>query len=65
MEKQSYRKQTGAKIDSETYRMIKALAIIQNRTIGEVIDDALREYLAENMPIERTKWPKNYKRHQT
>ena len=55
MEKPTYRKQFGAKIDSELYRMVKALAIIQNRPIGEVIDDALREYLAENMPMRRMK----------
>jgi len=55
METEPYRKQTGAKIDSELYRMVKALAIIQNRPIGEVIDDALREYLAENMPMRRMK----------
>ena len=40
------RKQVGALIDEQLYRQAKALAIMQGRTTGAVIDDALRQYLA-------------------
>lgn len=39
------RKQVGATIDEELYRLAKGCAAVQGCRVGEVIDDALREYL--------------------
>ena len=40
------RKQVGTQIDIELYRQIRVLALQQGRRAGEVIDDALRAYIA-------------------
>ena len=39
------RVQIGTHIDAELYRRAKAQAAIEGRKIGEVIDDAISEYL--------------------
>lgn len=40
--------QVGSLVDADVYRQAKALAAIQKRNTGEVIDDALREYLGKH-----------------
>jgi hypothetical protein len=35
-------------INADLYRRVKALAVLQGRKIGPVIDDALREYLSKH-----------------
>ncbi|MDV2503802.1 MAG: hypothetical protein RX318_07590 [bacterium] len=40
--------QVGSLIDADLYGQAKALASIQRRNTGEVIDDALREYLGKH-----------------
>ncbi len=45
MPKTGERIQVGSLIDANLYHQAKALAAIQRRNTGEVIDDALREYL--------------------
>jgi hypothetical protein len=40
------RKQVGTQIDVELYRQVRSLALLQGRKAGEVIDDAIRLYLA-------------------
>jgi Xaa-Pro aminopeptidase len=42
------RVQIGSLLDPELYRRAKALAALQKRNTGEVIDDALREYLSKH-----------------
>lgn len=39
------RKQIGAKVDPETYRQIRAQAVLRGRTVGDLIDEAIREWL--------------------
>ena len=39
-------RQTGAKLNPETYRRVRALALLQGRTVGELIDEACVAYLA-------------------
>jgi hypothetical protein len=39
------RKQIGCKLDSELWREVKILALKQGRTAGELLEDAMREYL--------------------
>jgi len=39
------RKQVGTKLDPEIYRQIRALALLQGRQAGELIDEAMRDYL--------------------
>ena len=52
------RKQTGALIDTALYRRMKSLAVLQDRRVGELIDEALRDYLARHRtPMVRTKPP--------
>lgn len=56
-------KQTGAKLSPATYRQIRALALLQGRTVGEVIDEACVAYLAAteakaNADAKRTKAPR-------
>jgi Xaa-Pro aminopeptidase len=46
--KTSERIQVGSLIDADLYSQAKALAAIQRRNTGEVIDDALREYLEKH-----------------
>ena len=41
------RKQVGTQIDVELYRQIRVLALQQGRRAGEVIDEALRDYIAK------------------
>ena len=33
------------KVDSELYRKVKALASLKGQTVGEVVNEALREWL--------------------
>ena len=51
-------KQTGAKITTTLYLQLRAQALLQGRTVGELIDDAIRLYLGqhEGKP-RRTKFP--------
>jgi|WetSurSiteA1Bulk_404760.scaffolds.fasta_scaffold677243_1 hypothetical protein len=44
---QKQRQQVGTRIDPDLYREVKALAILQRRTAGEIIDDAILAYLAK------------------
>jgi hypothetical protein len=46
------RKQVGTQIDVELYRQIRVLALQQGRRAGEVIDDALRDYIARQFKAE-------------
>ncbi len=48
MPKTGERIQVGSLIDANLYHQAKALAAIQRRNTGEVIDDALREYLGKH-----------------
>lgn len=41
------RKQVGAKLDPEIYRQLRALALLQGRQAGELIDEAMRDLLAK------------------
>ncbi len=41
------RKQVGTKLDPELYRQIRALALLQGRQAGELIDEAMRDLLAK------------------
>ncbi len=43
------RKQVGTKLDAGLYRQIRALAILQGKEAGQLIDDAIRAYLAAQM----------------
>ena len=56
-------KQTGAKLNPETYRRVRALALLQGRTVGELIDEACTAYLTAteakaNADAKRTKAPR-------
>jgi len=42
------RKQVGAMVDSTLYHQARVLALTQNRTVGDLLDEALRDYLAKN-----------------
>ena len=63
MVKKSDRKQIGSLIDESIYRQAKAQAALENRPVGEIIDDALRAYLKakgkigvdRGKPLARTK----------
>ncbi len=44
-EKKIQRKQIGVKIDVDLWREIKILALKENRTAGEILEDSLRDYL--------------------
>lgn len=39
------RRQIGVKLDSELWRQVRILALEQDRTAGELLEDAMREYL--------------------
>ena len=39
------RKQIGARVNASTYRQLKARAAMQDRTIGDVIEQAVAEFL--------------------
>lgn len=41
------KKQTGALIDADLYRRLKSLAVLRQRRVGDLIDDAIRAYLAK------------------
>jgi hypothetical protein len=42
------RMQIGSLIDSALYRQARALALMQQRNVGELIDEALRDYFAKH-----------------
>ncbi|RZB34869.1 MAG: hypothetical protein SRB1_00637 [Desulfobacteraceae bacterium Eth-SRB1] len=44
-DKQPERKQIGVKIDSALWTRMKITALEQGRTAGELLEDAMREYL--------------------
>jgi hypothetical protein len=45
------RKQVGTLLDAALYRQIRALALLQGRQAGELIDEAMKDYLAKhNIP---------------
>ncbi len=39
------RKQIGVKLNQDLWRELKILALKQDRTAGELLEDAMREYL--------------------
>lgn len=47
MPNQQPNKQVGAVLDKVLYMQVKAQAVLENRKIGEVIDDAIRAYLSQ------------------
>jgi hypothetical protein len=47
MKPPSGKMQVSTFIDNDPCRQAKALAILQRRKAGDIIDDALREYLAK------------------
>ena len=57
------RKQTGAKISTVLYLQLRALALLQGRQVGELIDDAIVDYLAKEAEAaavtKRTKAPRH------
>jgi plasmid stability protein len=40
-------------LDEESYRRLKARAALTNRTIGELVNEAIVAYLARTGPLER------------
>ncbi len=57
------KKQTGALISIDLYQRARAQALLEGRTVGEVIDDALLAYLSEKVPtFVRTRPPKRIRR---
>jgi len=40
-------------LDEAVYRAVKARAALQGRTVGEIVNDALRSYLARELPEKR------------
>jgi predicted transcriptional regulator len=42
------RKQIGVKLDSELWREMKILALRMDKTAGELLEEAIREYLASH-----------------
>lgn len=40
-------------LDGALYRAVKARAALQGRTLGDVVNDALRSYLARELPEKR------------
>ena len=40
-------------LDEEGYRRLKARAAFTNRTIGELVNEAIEAYLARSGPLER------------
>ncbi len=55
------RKQVGTKLDPELYRQIRALALLQGRRAGELIDEAMREYLMRHSISIKSETPKRTK----
>ena len=41
------RRQIGVKLNSELWRQVRILALEQDRTAGELLEDAMREYLTK------------------
>lgn len=41
-------KQTGAHIDAEIYKQARARALLEGRRVGELISDAIAEYLQKH-----------------
>ncbi len=39
------RKQVGTKLDAALYRQARARALVEGRNVGELIDEAVRDYL--------------------
>ena len=54
-------KQTGAKLNPETYRRVRALALLQGRTVGELIDEACTDYLAKHAQAVKPEKPRRTK----
>ena len=42
------RRQIGVKLDSDLWRQVRILALEQDRTAGELLEEAMREYLERN-----------------
>jgi len=55
------RKQVGTQINTDLYRRLRALAILQNRRVGALIDDAIKDYLAKNNIRVKAETPKRTK----
>jgi hypothetical protein len=51
----SRKKQTGAMIDGGLYRQVKSLAVLRQRRVGDLIDDAIRAFLAGEMAATASK----------
>lgn len=49
--------QIGTRLDKETYKKAKAQAAVEGRRVGQLIDDAIEEYLAKRriLPAGRVK----------
>ncbi len=48
--KTATRKQIGATLDADLYRQMRAQAMLEDRTVGELIDDSMKMYLAKTKP---------------
>lgn len=48
VEKKGARVQPGTFLDSNLYRQARSLALVQGRNVGELIDDAIKDYLAKH-----------------
>lgn len=51
MKKEEGRKQVGATIEENLWRHVKAIANLQGRKTGEVLDDCIREYLQRHSEV--------------
>ncbi len=49
VEKKASRVQPGTFLDAALYQRARAQALIEGRNVGEVIDDALKDYLAKHV----------------
>lgn len=59
---QTEKKQTGALIDVDLYQRARAQALLERRRVGELISDAIRDYLEKRAKqpratLRRTKYP--------
>ncbi len=54
--KTATRKQIGATLDAELYRQMRAESMLEGRTVAELLDDAMKLYLAsKRKKMRRTK----------
>jgi hypothetical protein len=48
MKQKADRMQVGATIDKELWMRLRAHAIMKNKTAGQILDEAIRQYLQAN-----------------